>query len=338
MAPAERPTNGVVWRAVVMASLVTGGAACATAARPWHERRLDHAPRTASSRPSTRDGHVLDLGDTARPRLRASGAAVAHLRRELRPHVARQHRPRLRPQAHRSVDLTGARRTRLRRAAHLQGPGLRGHRERHGVRVVGRRRHGGVVGASGHAGARRRPPVRRHRPDVGVTSTMVIDPASGTLFASAEVLSGSSVKHVVVRPRHRHPPGAVEPRRRPAGMDRRRAAATDRARPLRRPRDRRLRRQLRRLRQLPRLGRGCPRVRAPGRCSPTRCPPAARAPSGPRRGPPWTRPGDIFVVTGNGERRAGPALRPRQQRDRVVTDARRAPVLRAVELGPGQRR
>ncbi len=35
------------------------------------------------------------------------------------------------------------------------------------------------------------------RPVVGVTSTMVIDPASGTIFASAEVLSGSSVTHVV---------------------------------------------------------------------------------------------------------------------------------------------
>jgi hypothetical protein len=35
-------------------------------------------------------------------------------------------------------------------------------------------------------------------PTVGVTSTMVIDPISGTLFASAEALSGSSVTHVVV--------------------------------------------------------------------------------------------------------------------------------------------
>ena len=35
---------------------------------------------------------------------------------------------------------------------------------------------------------------------MGITSTMVIDPASGTLFASAEVLSGSSVTHMVVRP------------------------------------------------------------------------------------------------------------------------------------------
>jgi hypothetical protein len=35
-------------------------------------------------------------------------------------------------------------------------------------------------------------------PTVGVTSTMVIDPASGTLFASAEALSRSSVTHVVV--------------------------------------------------------------------------------------------------------------------------------------------
>ncbi len=34
-------------------------------------------------------------------------------------------------------------------------------------------------------------------PAVGITSTMVIDPASGTIFASAEVLSGSSVTHVV---------------------------------------------------------------------------------------------------------------------------------------------
>jgi outer membrane protein assembly factor BamB len=35
-------------------------------------------------------------------------------------------------------------------------------------------------------------------PDVGITSTMVIDPTSGTLFASAEARSGSSVKHIVV--------------------------------------------------------------------------------------------------------------------------------------------
>ncbi len=34
-------------------------------------------------------------------------------------------------------------------------------------------------------------------PTVGITSTMVIDPASGRLFASVAVLSGSSVKHVV---------------------------------------------------------------------------------------------------------------------------------------------
>ena len=34
-------------------------------------------------------------------------------------------------------------------------------------------------------------------PTVGITSTMVIDPVSGTLFASAEVLSGSSIEHLV---------------------------------------------------------------------------------------------------------------------------------------------
>ncbi|MDR3651080.1 MAG: PQQ-binding-like beta-propeller repeat protein [Acidimicrobiales bacterium] len=34
-------------------------------------------------------------------------------------------------------------------------------------------------------------------PTVGITSTMVIDPSSGTLFASAALLSGASVKHAV---------------------------------------------------------------------------------------------------------------------------------------------
>ena len=34
-------------------------------------------------------------------------------------------------------------------------------------------------------------------PTVGVTSTMVIDPSSGTLFVSAAVLSGSSIQHLV---------------------------------------------------------------------------------------------------------------------------------------------
>ena len=34
-------------------------------------------------------------------------------------------------------------------------------------------------------------------PTVGITSTMVIDPSSGTLFASAALLSGTSVKHAV---------------------------------------------------------------------------------------------------------------------------------------------
>jgi len=59
----------------------------------------------------------------------------------------------------------------------------------------------GTVAWSDHLGA----PVSAGRlpcgditPDVGVTSTMVIDPASGTLFVSAEVLAGSAVTHIVV--------------------------------------------------------------------------------------------------------------------------------------------
>ncbi len=54
-------------------------------------------------------------------------------------------------------------------------------------------------------------PLWRHHAHGGVTSTMVIDPTSGTLFASAAALSGSSVRHIVVAIDTAGTPGGVDP-------------------------------------------------------------------------------------------------------------------------------
>ena len=174
-------------------------------------------------------------------------------------------------------------------------------------------------------------------PVVGVTSTMVIDPASGTIFASAEVLSGSSVTHVVdaldiathrlLWSRDVDRPGwtgAAQLQRTGLALSAGHVIVafggnfgdcgnyhgwvvgvpeSDRG---------------------PVLSYQVPTARARGDLGPGR--------RHRRRG------GERLRRDRERQRRGGTTLRPRRQRHRVVTVARRAAVLRPLQLGPGQRR
>ena len=183
-----RRLRGAPWRAVVMASLVTGGAGCATSSPPSpagspHASSTSGAPGSSTSGSSTTTptsgaSWLTYGGNFARTSLDSTDPAFGH-----------------RPTATWTSPA-------------LDGPVYGEPLIYKGQVFVATQNDtvyalsaaNGALAWSDHlaapvpAGAL---PCGDITPTVGITSTMVIDPASGRLFASAAVSSGSSVKHLV---------------------------------------------------------------------------------------------------------------------------------------------
>ena len=175
-----------------------------------------------------------------------------------RPIPASPRHPRRRAAVHRLAPRP--RRGRLRPAPRDRRPGHRGHRGRLGLRAGPGHRPGPLARAPRHAGAAVRLPCGNIDP-LGITGTPVYDPATKLVYAVAEttgfrhVLAGISVPGGTRRSAgHPHPgrPPALRP-----------AAGRADAGPG--PGLRGVRGAVRRLRALPRLGRGRPGHGAAGR-------------------------------------------------------------------------
>jgi hypothetical protein len=179
----------LAWRAVVMASLVTGGAACTTSS-PSTRAGSPHTSSTSVAPGSSTSGSSTTTTPTSGGAWLTYGGNFART----------------------SIDRTGPafghKPTATWTSPALDGPVYgepliyKGHVfvATQNDTVYALSAANGALAWSDHLAA---PvpagdlPCGNIAPTVGITSTMVIDPTSGRLFASAAMRSGSSIKHVV---------------------------------------------------------------------------------------------------------------------------------------------